>query len=458
MVKLSNLISSLAKPQILNKKDVLVKRINPDTRTLKKGDLFIAIKGLNADGHNFISLARKNGAAAVIGERGPVDIRVSDSRKALSLLTSSFYNNPSKKLKIIGVTGTDGKTTTSNLIYWILKSANKKVGIVSTVGAKIGNKSYDTGFHVTNPEPGDLQKFLALMVKKGCEYAVLEVTSHGLDQDRVYGINFDVSVLTNITHEHLDYHKTMANYTKTKAKLFNNSKVAILNKKYSQIDKYINSTTKKIYYDKNSLPKQLLKVAATRFPEPYNILSATSAYLATKYLGVGNKDFIKAMRTFPGIEGRMQEISNTRSLRIIVDFAHTPNALKNVLSVLRRQKKVGAKIICVFGCAGERDKQKRPMMGRISSSLADISILTSEDPRHESVEEIISQISRGIKDQSKVYKIIDRQEAISFAVNKLSKAGDIIVICGKGHERSMNYNGVETPWSDKKAVLSSLTQ
>ncbi len=371
----------------------------------------------------------------------------------LGLFSNFIFNFPSKRLKIIGVTGTDGKTTTATLIYHILNNSGKKVGLISTVGAKIGNKKIDTGFHVTNPDSFSLQRILREMVNKKIEYVVLEVTSHGLDQNRNFGINFDIGVLTNITHEHLDYHKTFENYVAAKAKLFQKSKICIINKKYYKyFKKYINDGQKVILYTSKTLKVDLINAIKNRFVEEYNLQNATAAVLVAKELGISGKKIIKAVKSFPGVEGRMQEVKNKLGIKIIVDFAHTPNALENVLLTLKKQKKTKNKLISVFGCAGERDIQKRPMMGEISSRIADISIFTAEDPRHEDVNNIISQMEKGIKNKKAIYyKIPDRFEAIKFAI-KLAKKGDIIVVCGKGHEKSMAFGNTEKPWSDVKAI------
>ena len=252
--------------------------VTDDSRKVKKNYIFVAIKGLTVDGHNFINQARTCDASVVVGEKGDVDVKVKDSRNALSILAAAWYGNPSRNLKIIGVTGTDGKTTTATLIYEILKFAGKKVGLISTVSAKIGDKDYDTGFHVTNPEPVALQRFRAEMVKNGCEYAVLEVTSHGLDQERVAGINFEMGVLTNITHEHLDYHKTFENYVRAKQKLFENSRLAIINKKY---DFFKNLKTHKVYYEARD--------------GDYHAENVAAATAVAKQLGVDKKVIIQAI-------------------------------------------------------------------------------------------------------------------------------------------------------------------
>lgn len=370
-----------------------------------------------------------------------------------SIAANFYFIFPSKKIKTIGVTGTDGKTTTSNIIYHIIQSSGIKTGLVSTVNAKIGKNEYDTGFHVTNPGPFQLQKLLSLMVKNKLEYAVLEVTSHGLDQNRNFGINFEIGVLTNITHEHLDYHKTFENYVAAKAKLFQKSKICIINKDYYKyFKKYIRSDQKVILYTSRTLNVDLINAIKSRFVEDYNLQNATAAVLVAKELGVSDKKIIKAVKSFPGVEGRMQEVKNKKGIKVIVDFAHTPNALENVLSTLKKEKNKKSKLISVFGCAGERDIQKRPMMADISSRLADISIFTAEDPRHEDVNEIIKQMEKGVKSkQSVIYKIPDRYQAIKKAISLASK-GDVVVICGKGHEKSMAFGNTEKPWSDVKVV------
>lgn len=443
-----------------------IKGIADDSRKVKKGFVFVAIKGLTVDGHDYIESAVKNGAVVVIGEKdlkpqGVKYIKVKDSRLELGRLASKWYGDPSQKLKIIGVTGTDGKTTTSNLIYWLLKTAGKKVGLISTINAKIGNIEFDTGFHVTNPEPLLLHKLLAEMVKKNCEYAVLEVTSHGLDQERVAGVHFDVGVLTNITHEHLDYHKTFANYVAAKAKLFVGVKYAILNAKNtssSLVLPYLKKT-KVLLYDFNLLNEKLKDAVEERFPQSYNQENATAAIATVRILGLAQNDMLKALKSFPQLIGRMQDLKNNKDIKIIVDFAHTPNALKEVLSSSRHLG--GRRLICVYGCAGERDREKRRIMPEISLKLADISVLTAEDPRSENIDDILTVMGEaaeksGGHENKNFYKVPERGEAINFAINKLAKKGDVVVICGKGHEKSMAYNGVEYPWSDQEAVKSAL--
>ncbi len=482
--ELKQILKEVESFEIFGTGELSLRGLTDDSRSVEKEFLFVAIAGLKVDAHKFIPKAIQAGAVVVVGEKEPdktwldkiTYIKVSNSRQALGLLASAWYGHPSKKLKVIGVTGTDGKTTTATLIYWILKKAGKKVGLISTVSAKIGEKEFETGLHVTNPEPLKLQEFLAKMVKKECKYVVLEVTSHGLDQERVAGIDFDVSVLTNITREHLDYHKTFENYIRTKTKLFINSKVAILNKEdksYGKIKRILPKTIKVLSYDSADLTDKLKDVVVKRFPEKFNQLNATAAISVARVLKISNRDLLYSIKTFPGISGRMQEVETNKEFKVFIDFAHTPNALENVLSYLRKQPK--NRLIVVFGCAGERDKEKRPLMGEVSAKLADISVFTAEDPRGENVNEIIMQMVKGaFKTKTQEFslsqmadlrkninrhwfiRIPERGEAISYAIQKLAKANDIVVVCGKGHEKSMAYNNTEYNWSDKEAVRIAL--
>ena len=376
-----------------------------------------------------------------------------------------YFRYPARNMKIIGVTGTDGKTTTSTLIYHLLLAAGKKVALVSTVAAYIGKKEVDTGLHVTTPDSWHLQKLIRKIADKEYEYLVLEATSHGLDQHRLLGTNISIAVLTNITHEHLDYHKTHAKYLKAKTKLFKNVDAAILNKKdssYKKIMKILDPKTKVVSYDDKTLEKELGKIIEKRFGESYNRFNATAAILTAKELSLNNKVITKGIKDFPGISGRMEEIKNKKGIKIFIDFAHTPNALESVLKALKKKKRGDSKLIVVFGCAGERDIQKRPIMGRIAAKLADVSILTAEDPRNENVNDIIDQIAKGTRDisktkRSKIIREPKRGKAISLSIKETAKRGDVVVICGKGHEKSMAYNGKEHPWSDQKAIRSALS-
>ena len=375
-----------------------------------------------------------------------------------------YFGFPSKKLTVIGVTGTDGKTTTSHMIYEILKSAGKKVSLISSIHAQIGEKSYDTGFHVTTPDPVALQRFLKNVVDSNSEYLVLEVTSHGLDQNRIFGIDFNFAVLTNITHEHLDYHKSFENYILAKAKLFRGAKVSILNlddPSFSKIKKLTKSKiitysiNKKADFTQKNLPLRL------KISGDYNLSNALCAAALASQLDISKKAVTKALNNFQGIKGRMEEVDMGQDYRVIVDFAHTPNGLKQALKSLRsRVEGHGSRIIAVFGAAGERDRSKRPKMGNIAARYADICVLTAEDPRGENVEDICRQIGQGLvksgkKESKDFFKIYDRAKAIEFAV-KLAKPTDIVVCFGKSHEKSMCYGKKEYPWDEFKVVESSI--
>lgn len=380
-----------------------------------------------------------------------------------AVLANFIHVFPSKGIKFIGVTGTDGKTTTTNMIYQILKSAEKKVDMVSTINAQIGGRKIDTGFHVTNPDPFLLQELIKKSARAGTQIFVLEVTSHGLDQYRDWGINYEVAVVTNITREHLDYHGSWENYFKTKARLVANAKVAVLNRDedhYQRLAKFAKGQV--ITFGQNNSadfnPKNCK--CNLNIPGQYNEMNALAAIAASSVFGVDIKEGIKILDKFSSLEGRMQKIENNLGVKIVIDFAHTPNALENALNTLREQTK--GRLISVFGCAGARDKNKRSLMGEISARIADMTIITSEDPRGE-IEEINAQILTGAKKGGgKIGKNVvienDREKAIKLAV-KLAEKGDTIGIFGKGHEKSMNLDGKsEIPWSDEKAVRKALNE
>ncbi len=372
----------------------------------------------------------------------------------------SFYGHPAEKLTMIGVTGTDGKTTTTSLIYHLLKSAGKKVAMITSVSAKIGDEDIDTGFHVTTPDPWPLQMLLKRISKLGYEYVVLETTSHGWDQHRLLGIKFKIGVVTNITHEHLDYHKTFALYVKAKSRLLKNSQFAILNKddaSYNELKNLLPQTAQIYPYSFREAPEKLFACIKKRFPEGYNWSNSLAATTAGRLLGLSDEDMCRAIANFPGVRGRMEEIPNPRGLKIVVDFAHTPNALEQALKSLRLQLKSGSKLIAVYGSAGLRDYRKRPIMGKIGSELADIVILTAEDPRTEDVHEIIAQMQKGAVNGHRVRIEPDRQKAINLAIS-IAKKSDIVGVFGKGHERSLCFGTIEYPWSDHEAIKKALKQ
>jgi UDP-N-acetylmuramoyl-L-alanyl-D-glutamate--2,6-diaminopimelate ligase len=374
-----------------------------------------------------------------------------------SVAAVAYYHYPAKNLKVIGVTGTDGKTTTSTILYKILASAGKKVALISTVGAYVGDKSLDTGFHVTSPDPWSLQKLFTQMVNDGFEYVVLEATSHGLDQHRLLGSNISIGVLTNITHEHLDYHKTYARYLEAKAKLFSSVEVAVLNKddsSYSKIRSLIPETASFLSYSRKTLSGSIRKTVHSKFPEEYNQLNATAAIQVAQYLGLDSPQIVRGLKSFTGISGRMERVKNSKGINAIVDFAHTPNGLENALKSLKKTTK--GRLFAVYGSAGLRDFEKRPDMGKIGSLIADEVFLTAEDPRTESIWKILDQMTSQIdKNIGHVHLIPDREEAIKLAVS-LAQKGDTIAVLGKGHEKSMCFGTTEYPWSDQEALRKAL--
>ena len=377
-----------------------------------------------------------------------------------------YFGFPSKKLTVIGVTGTDGKTTTSHMIYEILKSAGKKVSLISSIHAQIDEKLYDTGFHVTTPDPIALQKFLKKVADPNSKYLVLEVTSHGLDQNRIFGIDFNFAVLTNITHEHLDYHKSFENYIFAKAKLFQRAKVSILNlddPSFNKIKKLTNGKVVTYSINKKADFTQKDFLLKLKIPGDYNLSNALCAAALATQAGIGKQTITKALNTFQGIKGRMEEVDMGQDYQVIVDFAHTPNGLKQALKTLRSKvKSQRSKVIAVFGAAGERDKLKRSKMGEIAARYADICVLTAEDPRSEKVEDICEQIAQGLiksgkKESKDFFKIYDRAKAIEFAV-KLAKQDDIVACFGKSHEKSMCFGKKEYPWDEFKTVERSIAK
>jgi len=361
-----------------------------------------------------------------------------------------FYGYPARKLKVIGVTGTDGKTTTTHLIYELLKGGGKKVALSSTIGARIGLETIDTGFHVTTASSRFLQKFIRRVVDEKMEYLVLEVTSHAIDQHRIFGCNLYISVFTNLTREHLDYHRSFEEYRDVKTRFLTKTPFTILNKLDPSFE-FIKRRCRGKVLEYGLFER---KIDNPKLPGEYNRQNVAAMEKVAEVLKINGEIVKDVVKNFSGIEGRMEEIKNNRSIKVVVDFAHTPNALENVLREVKGQTK--GKVICVFGCAGERDKIKRPVMGKIAEKLADKVVVTAEDPRNEDVHEIIEEVVQEVSSSKKICKVLDRGEAIKFAINELAKKGDLVIICGKGHEKSMAYGKVEYLWSDVEAVKAAL--
>lgn len=381
---------------------------------------------------------------------------------AQALLAAIYFNFPSKKLAVIGVTGTDGKTTCVNMIYHILKSQGYKVSMISSINAIVADKTYDTGFHVTTPSPWQAQKFFKKAADSGSKYFVLEATSHGLDQNRLAFINCQIAVLTNITHEHLDYHRTYEKYRQAKLKLFKNVKYSILNaddNSYNYVKKYVDGQI--ITYGTQSRADFTAKNQSInlQIAGEYNLSNALAAIACASTLGIDKSSAARSLQSFEGVKGRMEEIDRGQPFKTFIDFAHTPNGLEQALKTLSSQLKTArSRLICVFGAAGERDKSKRPLMGRVAESYADLIVLTSEDPRSEDPNEIVREIVKGMKKKSEgkgYYIVIDRKDAIQFAIN-LAKDSDIVVTFGKGHEKSMTYAKKDLPWDEFKVTADAI--
>jgi UDP-N-acetylmuramoyl-L-alanyl-D-glutamate--2,6-diaminopimelate ligase len=373
---------------------------------------------------------------------------------AVSIMALAKYRYPAKKLTVIGVTGTDGKTTTSTLIYEVLRAAGGKIkpALLSTVSAKIGDEEIDTGLHTTNPDARFLQPLIARMAREGVTHLVLEVTAHGIDQFRVLGTNISIGVLTNITHEHLDDFVDIRRYTATKLEMFRRVKWAVLNANssvYGDFSRRITSWGGKVVGYKRANFKE---VSPALLGE-YNQENLGAVLAVARILEIPESVVKMVARKFVGVPGRREEVKAGQKFRVIVDFAHTPNALKNVLTALRGEKADRAKLIVVFGCTGERDHEKRPMMGQIAASLADVVIVTSDDTRSESQDSIYKQIVAGISGAEEkiaagtLIKENDRGKAIERAI-KIARAGDIVLLAGKGHEKTILLGKVEYPWSD----------
>ncbi len=469
-----------------------------DSRRVQPGDLFVALIGGSVDGHRFIPQAVERGAAAVVGLQPitglPVPyVQVPETRRALAYLSAAFYGFPARQLTVIGVTGTDGKTTTCNLIYHILLAAGLRAGMISTVNAVIGEEVLDTGFHVTTPEAPDVQRYLRRMVDAGLSHVVLETTSHGLAQERVTACEYDLAVVTNITHEHLDYHGSFEAYREAKGRLFaslaetpekpgGNLRIAILNRDDSSFE-YLAGITpvRQLAYALNppadlwaekvehSLDGLRFTAAAPhlRFPVSsglvgsYNVSNCLAALAATVLgLGLPVETAQRGIAAIAGIPGRMERIDLGQDFSMIVDFAHTPNSLRAALETARRL--ANGRVIAVFGSAGLRDREKRRLMAEVSAQLADVTILTAEDPRTESLDVILSEMAAGAEaggamERVNYWRIPDRGEAIRAAV-RLAEPGDLVIVCGKGHEQSMCFGEVEYPWDDRIAARAALSE
>ena len=486
-----------------------------DSRKVKPGAIYVAIPGINTDGHDYITNAVQNGAAAVIGSKSipfrpsvPY-IRVEDAREAMAWAVAALYGFPSESMTVIGVTGTDGKTTTSIYLYNILRAAGLHTGLISTVSAIIDDEELDTGFHVTTPESPDIQRYLSMMREHGVTHVIIESTSHGLAQKRVSAIDFDIAVVTNITHEHLDYHNSRQAYFEAKGKLFQKlgenqdrkiPPLAVLNyddpDSYHFLDNLI--SVHKIAYSANgntrhaqatireinSSPEGICAQASFRdLPDGtsrrtevrtsllgnYNGANFLAAMTAAIYgLGIDPEIAAKGIANVTGVPGRMQVIDEGQPFTAIVDFAHTPNALEKALVAARKMLPVDmygnpqGRIIAVYGSAGLRDREKRRMMPNVSSRFADITVLTAEDPRTEPLNKILKEMAdeameKGAVMNETLFIEPDRRNAIRKGL-ALALPGDIVLSLGKGHEQSMCFGTTEYLWDDRTAMHAALCE
>lgn len=379
-------------------------------------------------------------------------------------LAAIFFNFPSKHITVIGVTGTDGKTTTVHMIYDIFRSTTPKVSMVSSIYAAIGSKTYDTGFHVTTPSSWQVQKLLRKAVDSGHKYIVMETTSHGLNQNRLAFVKFDVGVLTNVTHDHLDYHGTWENYGLSKLRLLNDTKYSILNEDDEKSYEFLKNKAggKVISYSLEGKGLFTLKSfpMKLKIPGEHNLSNGLAAATAASILGITRPKILKALNNFSSPKGRLDRIDMSQDFEVYIDFAHTPNAFKQTFLTLRKTQAKGSKskLIVVFGAAGKRDKAKRSEMGEIADSLADVIVLTSEDPRNEDPTKIALEIMKGIKSkhlEKDLFIIPERQKAIEYAI-QICQKGDIVTFLGKGHEKSMAIGKKETAWDEYEAVRHAI--
>lgn len=483
-MKLKELLTYLKERPINTKQNPNISSIEMDSREVKSGSLFICIKGYTVDGHDFAEKARENGAAAILAEK-PMEmdipvVVVKDTKRAMAILADAFYGQPTHQLHLVGVTGTNGKTTTTHIIEKIFNEANKKTGLIGTMYIKIAEELKSV--KNTTPESLTLQKTFREMRNRGVSHAVMEVSSHALHLGRIHGCDFNVAVFTNLTQDHLDYHKTMEAYKYAKGLLFaqlgnrydhENLKTAVLNADEEVSNEYKKMTaatvlTYGIDQEADIMAKEIKMTAkGTEFtlltPEDskkvsikmvgkfsiYNALAATAASIAS---GIELNTIVKALEEIEGVRGRFELVNGGQDYTVIVDYAHTPDSLENVLQTIKQFAE--GEIYCIVGCGGDRDKTKRPIMARIASTYSDQPIFTSDNPRSEDPILILRDMEAGVNDGH--YKIIeDREKAIFFAINN-AKKGDVVLIAGKGHETYQQIGNEIFDFDDKEVALDAI--
>ncbi len=483
MKNLNDILANIKILDSIGDTNITIENIKFDSRNVNSNSIFIAVRGVNVDGHNYINKAIELKAKAIVCEEFPENIhkntsyiKVKDSAIALGLIASNFYDNPSQKMTVVGITGTNGKTTTATLLYNMFEELGYKTGLISTVVNYIHNKEIKSTH--TTPDQVQLQKLFAQMIDQGCEYCFMEVSSHAIHQNRISGIDFNGGVFTNITHDHLDYHKTFKEYISAKKKFFDGLKktafaITNVDDKNGEI-MLQNCKAKKLTYAlkmpadfkvkilENHFNGMLLKInnneVWTKFIGNFNAYNLTAVYAVATKLGKNTFDVLVSLSSLSAVNGRFEYFNSKEEITAIVDYAHTPDALKNVLDTINEIRKGHSKVITVVGAGGDRDKTKRPEMAQISAEKSDRVILTSDNPRSEDPIEIIKDMESGIDVQlrSKVISITDRREAIRAAC-MFAQQGDIVLVAGKGHETYQEIKGVKYHFDDKEIIRETLT-
>ncbi|AOW21616.1 UDP-N-acetylmuramoyl-L-alanyl-D-glutamate--2,6-diaminopimelate ligase [Urechidicola croceus] len=464
--------------------DVSINNIVFDSRKVKENNLFVAQKGVEVDGHKYIENAISLGAKVIICEKVPSErykkityVQVEDSNIALAIIASNFYDNPSQKLKLIGITGTNGKTTIATLLYNLFSKAGYNVGLLSTVKIMVGETEY-VATHTT-PNSVSINHYLNEMVENEVDYCFMEVSSHGIHQKRIDGLHFNGGIFTNLTHDHLDYHNSFAEYRDVKKYFFDSlpkTAFALVNVDDKNGSVMLQNTVAKKYsYGLKSMADYKAKILENQFSGlllningvelwvkligSFNAYNLLAIYGAADLLGLDKMETMRIMSELESVSGRFQYFKSNGGITAIVDYAHTPDALKNVLETINDIRTGNEKVITVVGCGGDRDKSKRPKMGHIASVLSTQAIFTSDNPRTENPQSIIEDIEAGVEPQyyRKTLSILDREQAIKTA-GKLAEKGDIVLVAGKGHETYQEINGVRTEFDDYQKVQTILKE
>lgn len=482
MQKLRDILYGAAIKQVIGSTDIAISNIVFDSRKATSNTVFVAIKGSISDGHNFIEKAIENGCNAIVCEAIPTEliesinyVEVENSHKSLAIMANNFYDEPSKKIKLVGITGTNGKTTTTTLLHKLFTQLGHKVGLLSTVINKIGTTEI-VSTHTT-PDPVSLNKLLSEMVHEDCTHCFMEVSSHAIHQDRTAGLTFSGAAFTNITHDHLDYHNTFKEYINVKKKFFDNLNenafaVTNLDDKNGNV-MLQNSKAKKYTYSLKTMADYRLKVLENQFTGlvlsiegtelwsrligDFNAYNLLTVYAIADLLGEDKVETLTALSTLESVEGRFQYIKSENGVMAIVDYAHTPDALENVLKTIKNIRTGNETVFTVVGCGGDRDKTKRPKMAAIACELSDKVIITSDNPRTENPELIIEDMMAGVGGQhfKKTLSITNRKEAIKTAC-AMAQKNDIILIAGKGHEKYQDIQGVKYDFDDLQTVVTLL--